>query len=418
MAARDDLKGRLFREVDEGEVLDLLRRAVRTQSVTGQEAGFARLLEREMRAIGLDEVAAFDFAPDRPNVWGALRGSGTGRRLMFAGHSDTVDVAGWGDRWRGTSREDPFSAAVEDGEVWGRGSADMKAGIVASLCALAAVKRAGVPLKGDVLLAFVGDEESGIPGSGRSEGMKAIVRRIADGAIPRPDFVVYTEPTTLDVYPAQMGFLIADVTVTGRSAYFGLPWHGVDALKAAHRLLTRLFEHSDEVWARAHHPLLGRAFNLVTAIEGGGYIAVPETCRLSMIRKVLPGETVEDARAELEGVVRLAAMNEGVRAEVAYPAGRDSAFGGRPAEVSADDESVRCLARAVREVTGKPDLIGGAPFWSEASFFVHGLGIPAVYCGAGDILHCHTFEERVRVRELIDAVKAFALMIADFCGGE
>ena len=248
--------------------------------------------------------------------------------------------------------------------------------------------------------------------------MKAIVRKIDAGEIPRPDFVIYTEPTTLNIYTAQMGFIIADVTVTGTSAYFGLPWHGVDALKGAHKLLSRLFTYSDEIWARAHHPLLGRAFNLVTAIEGGGYIAVPERCKLSMIRKILPSETVEEAQAELDGIVRLLAMNEGLRVEIDYTAARDSAYGGRPAEVVADVEPVRCLEGAVREVTGKRDLIEGAPFWAETSFFVHELGIPAVYCGAGNILNCHTFEERVPLAELVDSVKAFALTILDYCGAE
>jgi acetylornithine deacetylase len=416
MAARHDLIARILREVDEDEVLDLFQRAIRTPSITTEEADFGRFLHQELQAIGLDQVESFDFAPNRPDVWGTLRGSGGGRRLMFAGHTDTVAVSGWDDRWRGTSRENPFSGVLENGEVWGRGAGDMKAGIVGSLSALRAIRRAGLTPKGDVLVAFVGDEESGIPGSGRSEGMKAIVRKIAAGEIPRPDFVIYTEPTTLDVYPAQMGFIIAEVTVTGESAYFGLPWQGIDALKGAHKLLTRLFAYSDDIWARAHHPLVGRAFNLVTAVEGGGYIAVPETCNLSMIRKILPHETVEAAQAELDGLVRLAAMNEGLRIEIAYTAGRDSAFGGRPAEVPPDLEPVRSLTGAIREVTGKRDPIAGAPFWSEISFFVHELGIPAAYCGAGNILNCHTFNERVAFRELVDSVKAFAVMVADYCG--
>jgi acetylornithine deacetylase len=418
MTPRDDLKERIFQEIDENEVLALFQRTVRTRSVTTEEAAVGRLLHRELHDIGLDQVEIGDFAPNRPNVWGLLRGAGGGRRMMFAGHTDTVDVAGWSERWRGTSREDPFSAVLEDGEVWGRGSADMKAGIVSSLSAVKAIKRSGVKLKGDVLVAFVGDEESGIPGSGRSAGMKAIVGGIERGEMPRPDFVIYTEPTRLAIFAAQMGFIIADVTVMGTSAYFGLPWHGVDALKGAHKLLTRLFAYSDDIWGRTHHPLVGRAFNLVTEIQGGGYIAVPGTCKLSMIRKILPGETVEDAKAELEGIVQLLAMNEGVRVEIAFPAGRDSAFGGRPAEVSSDLEPIRCLEGAMREVTGRGQLIGGAPFWSESSFFVHELGIPAVYCGAGDILNCHTFDERVNVRELLDSVKAFVLTIIDYCGVE
>lgn len=417
MTARERLKERVFAEIDDEELLDSLRRAVQTPSVTLTEGAFGELLERELGEIGLDRIESFDFVPGRPNVWGQLTGSG-GRRLLFAGHTDTVAVEGWAERWRGTAKEYPFSGALEHGAVWGRGAADMKAGIVASLAALRAVKRAEVRLRGDVLVAFVGDEESGIPGSGRSAGMRAIIDKIGNGEMPRPDFVIYAEPTMLDVYPAQIGFLIAEVVVTGRGAYFGLPWHGVDALKAAHRLLDRLFAYSDEIWARSDHPLLGRAFNLVTAIEAGGYVAVPERCTLRMIRKILPDETVEGARAELDGVIRLFAMNEGIEAAISYPAGRDSASGGRPAEVSADLEPVRLLAEVVREVTGKEEPISGAPYWSEASFFVHGLGVPTVYCGAGDILNCHTFEERVELRQLVDAVKVFALLMIDYCEGE
>jgi len=382
MTTRNDLKERVLREIDPDEVLDLLQRTIRTRSVTMEEAAVGQLLHQELRDIGLDQTEIVDFAPNRPNVWGLLRGSGGGRRLMFAGHTDTVDVQGWRERWRGTSREDPFSAVLEDGDVWGRGSADMKAGIVGSVSALRAIKRSGVTLKGDVLVAWVGDEESGIPGSGRSEGIKAIARSIDGGEIPRPDFVIYTEPTTLSIAPAQIGFIIAEVTVVGTSAYFGLPWHGVDALKGAHKLLAQLFAYSDEIWARTPHPLLGRAFNLVTAIEGGGYIAVPDRCKLSMIRTILPDETVESAKAELEGIVQLLAMNEGFRVEIAFTAGRDSAFGGRPAEVATDLEPIRCLERAMEEATGRAAVVAGAPFWSESSFFVHELGIPAVYCGA------------------------------------
>lgn len=406
---------RVLEAIDREAAIDLLRRAVATPSVTGNEAAIARLLRDELAAIQLDEVELFDFAPGRSNVWGRW-GAGDGSRLLFVGHTDTVGVAGWEDHWRGTERENPFGGAVVDGALWGRGAADMKAGVVAAVAALRAVRAAGLRPKGEVLAAFVGDEESGEPGTGLSEGIKAIVARMAAGEIPTPDFAVYPEPTKLDVYTAQMGFLIADITVHGESAYFGLPWQGVDALKAAHKLLARLFAHSDDLWARAEHPLLGRAFLLVTGIEGGGYIAVPETCRLSLIRKILPSETVEAARSDLEGIVRLFAMNEGVKVEVAFTAARDSRSGGRPSEVAGDEAGVRALLDAVRTETGKTDVIAGAPFWAEASFFVHDLGVPTVYFGPGDIGECHTFRERVDLDEFERAIRVFAALIVEFCG--
>ncbi len=417
MSERAALTDRVLAAIDRDAAIDLLRRAVATPSITGDEAAIARLLRDELAAIGMDEVEQFDFAPGRANTWGRW-GAGNGPRLLVVGHTDTVGVAGWEEHWRGTEREDPFGGAIVDGALWGRGAADMKAGVVAAVAALRAVRAAGLRPKGEVLAAFVGDEESGEPGTGLSEGIKAIVARMAAGEIPTPDFAVYPEPTKLDVFTAQMGFLIADITVHGESAYFGLPWQGVDALKAAHKLLAKLFAHSDELWARAEHPLLGRAFLLVTGIEGGGYIAVPETCRLSLIRKILPSETVESARSELEAIVRLFAMNEGVKADIAFTASRDSRSGGRPSEVAADDTGVRSLVEAVRAETGKTDVIAGAPFWAEASFFVHDLGVPTVYFGPGDIGECHTFRERVDMDEFEKAIRVFAALVVGYCGVE
>ena len=161
--------------------------------------------------------------------------------------------------------------------------------------ALRTVLAGHASLAGDVVLAFIGDEESGEPGTGVSAGMKALMRELDAGAWPRPDLAIYVEPTTLDIYPAQMGFFIADIEVTGRTAYFGVPEQGVDALKATHAVLTALWAHSADLETRGTHALVGRSFLLVTAIEGGGLIAVPGRCKLSLIRKLRPGEDL-DAR--------------------------------------------------------------------------------------------------------------------------
>jgi acetylornithine deacetylase len=402
--------------VDADYTTELLRRAVQTPSITGSEGAIGELFRDELEALGLDDVELFEFRPGRPNVVATLKGAGGGPGLLLAGHIDTVHVQGWEERWRGTERESPFSAAVVDGELWGRGAADMKAGIVASIAALKAIRDAGLRLRGDVVVAFVGDEESGEPGSGYSDGMKAVAGRLRAGDLPTVDFAVYTEPTTLDVYTAQMGFMTADLTVLGRSAYFGTPWLGVDALRGAHKLLADLFAYSEELWERGEHELVGRAFLLVTGIEGGGYIAVPERCRLSVIRKILPGETLDAARSELDRLVARAG-GDGLRTEITYTAPRDHAYGGTPAETPPDLAPVRRLVEAVRAVTGERDVVRGAPYWSEIPI-LGALGIPGAYCGPGDITNCHTVEERVQLAEVADAARIFAAFITAQCGVE
>ena len=401
--------------LDEGTAIDLWRRAVARESITGNEANVADLLETELRDLGVT-TGRRDFAPGRPNVWGERKGTGDGPKLLFMGHTDTVHVRGWREHWQGTEREDPFGGAIVDGAVWGRGSGDLKAGICASLSALRLLDAAGVELSGDVGFAFIGDEESGEPGMGRSEGAKDYIALCESGGIKRPDFAIYVEPTQLAIYPVQMGFLIADITIIGKSAYFGVPELGKDALKAAHGVLSALWRHSDELAERGTHPLIGQSFLLVTEIKSGGYIAVPGECSLSLIRKLRPGESLDAAAGEIEQTVRDAVTDPEIAVSVDFPAGRDHPLGGSPTETDADLPGIAALKRRLDEALPGRGSIDGAPYWSEAPFLVDRLGVPTVYCAPGDIRNCHTLEEHVSVEEYLAGIAAFAAFIADFCG--
>ncbi len=410
-----DLLSKLEAAQDTRADIELLRQAIGHESVTGNEADFATFLTSEMKSMGLNPGSG-DFLPGRPNTWGARTGAGDGPNLMFVGHSDTVHVRGWSQNWKGSRREDPFSAPVIDGEIWGRGACDLKAGICAALAALRLLDAAGVRLAGDVTFAFIGDEESGEPGTGVSAGAKDLVKRISAGEIAIPDFAVYVEPTRLDVYTSQIGFFIADVTITGKSAYFGTPLDGVDALKATHAILSAIWQHDEGLSNGPQHPFVGASGILVTAINGGGYIAVPGECSLSLIRKLRPGEDLDDAVSRFEAALNDVDLADGISVDIAYPAGRDHRFGGSPVEIDPDHPAARSLADCVTEARGKRNAIGGAPYWSENPFLVNQIGCPAVYCAPGDISVAHTFEERVNANEYLAAIRAFALFMVRFCG--
>lgn len=409
------LQEQIKAHIDRERAIALLQSAIRVPSVTGTEARFARFVAGELADVGACKVTTEEFAPGRANTWGVSQGAGGGPCLMFLGHLDTVHVRGWAEQWAGTERENPFGAALVDGQIWGRGAADLKGGICAVLSALRTLQSARIRLRGDVVCVFCGDEESGEEGSGTSAGIKAMVPRIESGAIARADFAVYVEPTRLQVFSAQMGFFIADVTLTGRSAYFGVPQQGVDALRAAAQLLTGLWQHDEQLGTLRPHPLVGKAFLLVTEIRGGGSIAVPGKCQLSLIRKVLPGEDLEQARAALECAIRSSVCDSRIVVDIAYPAARDHAIGGTACETDDAIHGVHLLSRAAALALPGKGLIEGAPYWSEAPFTTR-LGIPTVYCAPGDIAHCHTTHERIAVAEYLAAIEAFALMMVDYCG--
>ncbi len=410
-----DAATRVAAAVDGEAVVGLVREATRIPSVTPDEEAFARWTCQRMRESGaFDQAELFECEPGRPNVLGAA-GDGTGRSLLLAGHLDTVTADDWRQHWQGTDREDPFGAHVIDGEIWGRGVTDQKAGICAIIEALRAFERAGLRPGGNVTALFVCDEESGQPGSGVSAGMRAAVEGRA-GPRPEADFAVYTEPTTSAIYTAQMGFLIADIAYTGVSAYFGRPELGVDALRAGHRLLTGLWEHSDRLRASVPaHDLLGEAFLLVTSVTSGGNIAVPGRFELSLIRKVLPGESLDDTAEQIRAVAETVAAEHGVDCAVEFSAPRDHRFGGTPDEIDARHPGVVALARSIEVVTGEPARVEGAPYWSEKPF-LRDLRIPGVYFAAGDISHCHTPFERLAIDELVTATRTLACFIADWCG--
>ena len=412
-----DLLAKLSESQDRERDIAFLREAIGHESITGNEAGFAGFLSRKLSELRAD-AASGEFLPGRPNVWGTRSGSGGGKHLMFVGHTDTVHVRGWKEHWQGDPREDPFAAPMIDGEIWGRGACDLKGGICAALAALQLLDTAGVKLAGDMTFAFIGDEESGESGTGVSAGAKDLVARVGNGEVAKPDFAVYVEPTRLDVYTAQIGFFIADITITGKSAYFGTPKDGVDALKASHAVMSAIWQHGSELTRGPSHDFVGTSDILITEVRGGGYIAVPGQCQLSLIRKLRPGEHLDDAVARFESAVHATPVAEGIDIQIAYPAGRDHSHGGSPIEIARDHPAAVLLSGCMRKASTKTSQIGGAPYWSETPFLVNEIGCPAVYCAPGDISVAHTFEERIDVEDYLAAIRAFALFMARHCGTE
>ena len=155
----------VLRKIDADEVIELTRALVRIPSVyrpgdpEATEAGVAAFVESWFRREGFD-VEVQDVAPGRPNVIGSLGEKRSGQRsLLLEGHTDVVtegDPAEW-------SRP-PFGAELVDGRIYGRGTADMKSGLAAAMVAAAAFRRAGVGLKGKLVVGALVDEEDGMIG--------------------------------------------------------------------------------------------------------------------------------------------------------------------------------------------------------------------------------------------------------------
>jgi acetylornithine deacetylase len=411
-----DAVSRIHDHGNSEQALAILREAISTPSVTGNEAAYANVVATQLKAVA-DEVIVDRFGDTRASVWARAGGAGErGRGLVFGGHLDTVHTGGWREAWAGTERESPFSAAAVNGAIWGRGAADQKAGVCAVIAALHQIARAGFRPAAPVIMLFVADEESGEPETGTSEGIRRLLASpAAQDLAERADLAIYTEPTTLQVYTCHMGFFTTEITLTGKTAYFGTPELGVDAMRAATQLLERIYAYGAMLSSRGSADMIGAPFLYPTGVTSGGYIAVPGEAKISLIRKLIPGEDLTAATNELDQVITSAVTDPDISLSIAYPASRDHSVGGTPHVADATLPAIAAVQQAVRKFAPEKGSIEAAPYWSEAPFLA-ALGIPTVYVAPGDIRTCHGPSEHVDIDEYLAAVAVYAELIATHCG--
>ena len=350
------------------------------------EGAFARYVADFLKAAGL-EVQLQEVRPDRFNAVGVLRGRGGGKSLMLNGHLDTVGVAGM---------EDPFSARVEDGRLYGRGAQDMKGGLAAGLVAVAQLAKEP-RLDGDVVLAAVADEEH------QSAGTRALLREV------RTDAAIVMEPTGLEVVTAHKGFVWAEVETEGRAAHGSRPEEGRDAIAFMGRVLREIELLQGELDAGPRHPLLGCGSVHASLISGGQELSsYPGQCRLSLERRLIPGEDSGVLERELhEIILRLSAQDPRFRARFAL------GYSALPLETPRETPVARALAQCASKVTGREASFGTQSFWSDAAL-LSGAGIPSVLFGPGG-MGLHSAEEYVRIEDVRLCAETLAECARMFC---
>ena len=304
------------------DLVRALTELVQIPSIIGNEAPAQAFMQRHYEALGLEidvfepDRAALSQHPafvesgiafeGRPNVVGIWRGQkGTqsrGRSIILNGHTDVVSpepVSAW-THAPFAAEIVPANAAEPNGErMFGRGTQDMKSGLLASLFAVKALQACGIRLAGDVILQSVIEEESG--GGG---GTLACFERgyLADGFIA-------TEPHWLDVCVAHPGILYFRVVVEGKSAHAGRAHQGVNAAVEAAPIVTMLGEWDRERAEAKHFELFERGdpqarrschLNVGVVRAGDWPSTVPGRCEIEVRMSFVPGETEASVRQEIE----------------------------------------------------------------------------------------------------------------------
>ncbi|MEV0347671.1 M20 family metallopeptidase [Nonomuraea sp. NPDC050680] len=379
-------------EVDEVGVVEFTQALVRIPSTNDPARGrderpAAELVAAKMREWGWEPVVD-EAAPGRPNVVAVVEGGGgDGPTLMFEGHTDVVtegDLSTW--------TVDPFGGEIRDGRLWGRGSADMKSGLAATLYATRALQLAG-PFPGRIKVCALADEEGLMLGAHHF---------VASGLAADVDGAIVAEPEAGEICAVAKGALRLRVDFTGKMAHGAMPQHGRNPVQAVGALLVALRALETELQGLyPAHEHLGEVYVTPTVVRAGTeeqVNVIPATASVFIDVRTIPGV---EHKPVAERVAALAAF-EGISAEVSILVDRP------PVDVPVSDPVVVALAAAHQHVTGAAPVYGGVPGSTDGTVLTHWGGIPSVVYGPGGKWIAHQADEYVEVAEIVRCTRVFA----------
>jgi succinyl-diaminopimelate desuccinylase len=370
--------------------------AVPTENPPGKHYGeFAELFESRAEKFGLPmERLVFSShvgaTQEVPACLCVSYGQGE-RAFYFHGHYDVVPA----------QSQEQFQPKRKERFVFGRGSCDMKGGIVSMLYAILAIKECGVNLDGKINLLLVPDEETG--------GARGSARLAEQGILGRNGIgMLLAEPTGGVVWNANRGAISGRVRVFGKSAHVGLQHQGENAFERMHYVVAQLQKLKREVEQRRTGLNVGegQARNSILMLggqSGGGtnFNVVPETCWFTIDRRINPEEDLAEEKARVVGVLE-ECRHRGIALEW------EVLQEGNSASCRAGESTGLVLAQAIREVTGSQARFELCPGLLETRFYA-ARGVPSYAYGPGLLSVAHGRNEYIDLRRVMECASIYAL---------
>lgn len=394
--------------INREELLKLTQDLIRIPSHTVYEnrekevaAYIADILERE----GIEYC--FQSADgDRCNVLATIRGNGTGKSLMLNGHMDTVPVAGM---------DDPFNPVIVDGNMYGRGSSDMKSGLAAMLYAVLTVHRMKAPLNGDLVFAGVIDEEAA-----KSTGSRVIAEKG-----PITDYAIIGEPSSLYPIIAHKGIDYFQIDFHGKAAHSSRPENGANAIYAAADFISAVKAVLIPEFDNLSHPYLGKPTINVGLMCGSAEInkpfllqqsetfagVVPDEASVFIDVRWIPGQSIPQIQSQLQALAdSILPKNPGISAEVNYiPLPRPAM------EISPEEALPQAILESISQVSPETAEFKGLSGFMDSGILYGVAGILSMVFGPGDLSVAHGINEKVEVEQIIKAAQIYTKTALDIC---
>jgi acetylornithine deacetylase len=378
------------------ELIEFARELVATPSPNppGDERAVAALVEGKLRELGVTRVETAGEREERPNL--LARAGGDGRTLILGGHLDTKppgDLAEW--------ERDPYGAAVEDGELHGVGSGDMKGAVAAMVFAVAALEELGLD-GGGVTLVLTADEEAGSQLG--SKWLAETGRLVGDAALLGEPCGIVREWEAIDT--VSRGAALFKVRVRGTQMHSSISDRlpSVNATVQMARLIDRM---DRELLGRLRRPPGAEpTVNVgVTARAGVFYGVYPGEAEFACDIRTLPGMTRESVVEDLEAFLRDAAAGEpALDAELEFELWHPAT------EIDPAHPLVSALREASGIVLGDERPAGVFPGATDAPHFQLTAGIPTVAAfGPGFLPRAHAPNESAPIDGIVQAAELYAL---------
>ncbi|MCI8649012.1 MAG: M20 family metallopeptidase [Anaerotruncus sp.] len=399
-----NLEKKVLSLIDEKEVIEFMQQLIRCNSCypPGNTLAVAQVCQKKLKEAGIEvqlvtpppeiKGAMEDQVDNRniPSVLAWLRGEGE-RQMLWNAHIDTVPVED-AHNWR----HDPFSGVLEeDCYLYGRGAGDDKGSVGAQVMAAVALKRSKVKLKGTLVINPVADEEG--------HGLRGTAW-LRDAGYYKPDLVIIGEQTNNRVAIAERAYMFFTVIIKGKACHGAMPWNGNNAAVKAARLIDLIDRELVPALEKRTHPYLPHStINIAKVYSGCKENVVPELAQVTIDRRIVPGETLEGAAQEVRDLLERLRAEDPFEYELRF-----DYRSGVPTDTAPDDPLVQDMLYSAEQVTGQAQEPIGYQQGSDSRWFA-GMGVPIAIFGPSDPAVGHAANERVAVKQVVDAAKVYAL---------
>lgn len=420
---KEDLHDKISQEVEarEAELMELLTALIAFPTVSPPARNtneVQEFIKGYLEDLGF-HTDKWDVYPGDPNVVGVLPGESPTdfNSLIVNGH---VDVAEVGDHSAWT--ESPFSAYLKDGYIYGRGVADMKGGIAASLLAIKILKELGITLQGDLQFQSVIGEEVG------EAGTLACTERGYTA-----DYAVVVDTSDLHIQ-GQGGVITGWITIQSPETYHdgirrkmihaGGGVQGASAIEKMMKIISGL-QDLERHWAiTKSYEGFPPGTNTINpaVIEGGRHAAfVADRCALWVTVHFYPDEEYEEVIREIEEHIgAVAAADPWLRENPPqFVWGGKSMIVDRgeifpSLEIDSEHPGTKTLAHSFEKLLTSKPTVGMSTTVTDAGWLGR-AGIPTAIFGPGKLEDAHAVNEKAEVSQILDFTKVLAVFIAEWC---